>query len=363
MRINKYLATCGFGSRRSCEELVKQGLVLVNGKPVTDLGFRVSEEDKITVSGKTAALATRTRTILLNKPRDVLCTASDPQGRKTVFSIIPAFEERLFTVGRLDRASEGLLLLTNDGELANRITHPRYHIKKVYRVRTHAPLNTNQIEAMRSGIQSDGDLLQVVDIEIEDHAQYKIELAEGKNRHIRRMFEELGYDVTSLRRIELGPLHIRALGRGEWMELEGKNLDRLYQAVKLKAPKATTSSTTTTSSGTQADSKQNAHEASGGKGGSGGSGGSSAQSQERGKPASGRKGAQSRSSSQTRSSSQSRSSSQGRSSESKGSGGYGGGSGGRSGGYGRGGNRKGGPGGFQGGKSNRGRGPGGGRSR
>ena len=234
MRLNKYMAACGFGSRRACDQLIRDGKVRLNGSPVTELGVQVSAQDKVVVNGRPARLEPMIY-LVLNKPRDVICTADDTHDRRTVFDLLPKLPSRVYTVGRLDRHSEGLLLLTNDGELAHRLTHPRHHVEKEYRVRAQRNLTEKDLERLRRGIRSNNEVLQAKSVwwGLKPNELLMV-LGEGKNRHIRRMFEGIQVHVKRLERIRIGPFKIGGLERGAFRELKAREVAQLKHSVGLQ---------------------------------------------------------------------------------------------------------------------------------
>ena len=205
MPLNKFIAHAGIAARREAAELVKRGLVKVNGILVTEPGHKVSSKDDIRVNGKKIFLAKNLVYILLNKPKDYITTTDDPQGRKTVLDIIrKATPERIYPVGRLDRNTSGVLLLTNDGELSQKLTHPSNEVKKVYHVTLNKPLDKKDFDHILKGVTlEDGpasvDLLAYADAK--DKTQIGVEIHSGRNRIVRRIFEALGYDVKNLDRV------------------------------------------------------------------------------------------------------------------------------------------------------------------
>ncbi len=239
VRINKYLARAGVASRRKADGLIEQGLVRVNGQVVTSFGQRVQVQDRVEVNGK---LISRVEKVyfLLNKPRDIITTTDDERGRRTVLDLlsIPDSEkEGLFPVGRLDRNTVGVLLLTNDGDLAHRLMHPRYEIDKLYVVRTKDPLSESQLQQLREGVQlEDGEAKadQVARTNPEDLNEVGIGIHEGRNRQIRRMFEALGHSVSTLERVQYAGLTAKGVRRGKWRRLERHEVQRLRRMVKLK---------------------------------------------------------------------------------------------------------------------------------
>ncbi|MEE9368012.1 MAG: pseudouridine synthase [Pontiella sp.] len=235
IRLQKYLADCGMGSRRFCETLITSGRVSVDGKIVTELGSKLSPSaHKVVCNGKVVAKEASV-TVLLNKPPKVICTSDDPQGRTTVIDLLEDLPERVYTVGRLDFMSEGLIMVTNDGELAHALMHPRYHVKKVYKVWIDKPLGFHQLQNMKRGIPSQGETLRVLDISEGIHTrkgiEYTITLGEGKNRHIRRLMEHFEKKIFRLMRISIGPIQLGDLKFGEWRRAKPAELKFLRQAI------------------------------------------------------------------------------------------------------------------------------------
>lgn len=228
MPLNKFIAHAGVAARRDAAELVKKGLVKVNGVLVTEPGHKVTATDDIRVNGKKIFLAKNLVYILLNKPKDYITTTDDPQGRKTVLDLISrATTERIYPVGRLDRNTSGVLLLTNDGELAQKLTHPSNEIKKVYHVTLNKPLDKKDFDKILSGIVlEDGpasvDVLAYADIK--DKTQLGVEIHSGRNRIVRRIFEALGYDVKNLDRVIFAGLTKKNIERGKWRFLNEKEV-------------------------------------------------------------------------------------------------------------------------------------------
>lgn len=218
MRINKYLASSGYGSRRKCEELVKQGKVCVNGKVVTDLAFVVKENDKVTVNGVACLAATEFEYIMLHKPKGVITSMSDEHGRKTVIDILPERYKKLKPVGRLDYDSEGLLLLTNDGDLAHILTHPSHEITKTYVVRVEGEVKESQLAVIRAGVVIDGVRLSKCKVKflekVNNGTKLQVVISEGKNRQVRKMFDAVGLNVAFLKRTQIGDLRLGGLARG-----------------------------------------------------------------------------------------------------------------------------------------------------
>jgi 23S rRNA pseudouridine2605 synthase len=239
MRLNRYLASCGVGSRRACDRLIADGKVAVDGKPVTSMGVTVFPlKSRVQVDGREVRPES-TRVLMVHKPRNVICTVSDPEDRKTVMELLPDTwrDLRLYPVGRLDRNSEGLILVTNDGELANRLTHPRYHVEKEYLVWVRDEITQEQGEAMLDGVQDDGERLSALAITpIPTQGRYhcySMILGEGRNRHIRRMCEAVEVSVVRIKRIRMAGLDIQELEPGECRELAGRELTQLRRAAGL----------------------------------------------------------------------------------------------------------------------------------
>ena len=217
-RLNKFIAHSGLCSRRQAADLVKSGQVKVNGKVVTQPGVEVSHQDEVEVNGKRISAAITFEYYLLNKPKDVITTMKDDRGRKTVWDIISKkVKTRVYPVGRLDRMSTGLLLLTNDGGLAEKLSHPRFGVKKVYHVRLNKNVTDAELNKIREGIELEDGLAEVDAIShIQGGARNEvgIELHSGKNRVIRRIFEALGHEVEYLDRVYYGGLTKKDLPRG-----------------------------------------------------------------------------------------------------------------------------------------------------
>jgi 23S rRNA pseudouridine2605 synthase len=229
-RLNKYLAHAGLGSRRHCEELILAGRVSVDGRTVRELATRVGDEQAVAVDGA-AVRAERPVYWLVNKPRGYLCTNHDPAGRPLAIDLVPHVHQRVYTVGRLDEDSEGLLLLTNDGELANRLMHPRYGVEKTYLVQVAGEPTHEEIERLLKGIWlSDGHVRarSVRRLKRQGESTWlKIVLSEGKNREIRRMLARLGHKVLRLRRVAIGPVELGRLAPGKSRPVSAMDLRQL----------------------------------------------------------------------------------------------------------------------------------------
>ena len=223
MRLNKYVALCGVSSRRGAAELIKQGVVYINGVVTTEIGYRISPKDVITYKGNVLELVSKKIYILMNKPKDTITTVSDERGRKTVLDIISrTIKERIYPVGRLDRDTTGLLVLTNDGELAQKLSHPSFKVKKLYHAVLNRALTKNDLDKIREGLMLEDGKAEVDAInhlEGEAKDQVMIEIHIGKNRIVRRIFEQLGYQVEKLDRVFYGGLTKKDLPRSGYRSL------------------------------------------------------------------------------------------------------------------------------------------------
>jgi len=234
IRLNKYIANAGICSRREADDLIKSGAIKVNGVVISELGFRISPMDKIQYGGETLSKEIK-RYVLLNKPKDYITTSNDPEGRKTVMELVKnACKERLYPVGRLDRATTGLLLMTNDGELAKKLTHPSHQIKKIYHVSLDKNLKAVDLKKITEGITLEDGLTEVDEIayvgEGTDKTEIGIALHSGKNRIVRRIFEHLGYEVVKLDRTFFAGLTKKDLPRGNYRLLTEKEIINLRMA-------------------------------------------------------------------------------------------------------------------------------------
>ena len=231
IRLQKFLAECAVASRRGAEELIAQGRVKVNGK-VAILGTKVDpKHDKITVSGKRIVNKEQKMYIMLHKPRGFVTTMSDEQERKCVADLVADAGVRLHPVGRLDRNSEGLLFMTNDGEFTNFLTHPSRHVSKVYRVTVREAVKEEQLDKMRTGIMIDGRMTLPCDADViqkeEGRTVLRMVLYEGRNREIRKMCESQGLTVIRLKRTEIAGIKLGMLPQGRWRELTEKEVRKL----------------------------------------------------------------------------------------------------------------------------------------
>ncbi len=228
MPLNKYIAHCGICSRRDAVDLIKSGKVLVNGKPVNEPGYKVQDTDKVTYGTKQMSVQKNLVYLLLNKPKGFITTTEDPQGRKTVMDLVAsATEDRIFPVGRLDRNTSGLLLLTNDGELAQKLAHPSNNIKKVYHVGLDKDLTKVDYEKIMAGLALEDGVANVdalAYLEPGNKRELGIEIHIGRNRIIRRIFESLGYEVEKLDRVLYAGLTKKNIPRGKWRFLNEKEV-------------------------------------------------------------------------------------------------------------------------------------------
>jgi 23S rRNA pseudouridine2605 synthase len=228
MPLNKFIAHCGVCGRREAAELVKKGLVVVNGEKILEPSFRVLGNEDVKVQGKKIFLQHNLTYILLNKPKDYITTSKDPEGRKTVLDLIKgATQERVYPVGRLDRNTTGVLLLTNDGELAQKLTHPSFEIKKIYEVKLDKPVTKKDLEAIAEGVTLEDGFVHadsVAYIDNSDKSLIGIEIHSGRNRIVRRIFEHLGYDVKGLDRVMFANLTKKNVDRGHWRMLNEKEI-------------------------------------------------------------------------------------------------------------------------------------------
>jgi 23S rRNA pseudouridine2605 synthase len=230
-RLQKVMAAAGIGSRRHCEELILAGRVEVDRQVVRKLGTRVDrEQQEIRVDGEPLK-STRLSYYLVNKPVGVVSTNFDPSGRPRVIDLLPPTKERLFTVGRLDLSSEGLMLVTNDGELANRLTHPRYGVEKTYHALVAGRPEPEVFESLRRGVRLAEGVARVVSVkvknEIKQSTLLEIVLAEGRNREIRRILAKVGHKVLRLKRVAVGSLRLKDLAPGEWRPLGRDEVESL----------------------------------------------------------------------------------------------------------------------------------------
>lgn len=234
MRLNKFLASAGIASRRKCDDIILSGVVAVNGKTVNELGMLVNEKkDKVTVEGKVVKLPSSFVYIKLNKPKGYTCTANDEKGRKTIFDLVEC-DERLFSIGRLDYDTEGLIILTNDGDFANKVAHPRYNMEKEYRVTVEGEVKESELAVMRKGVVVEGERMPSAKVEWlsfeNGFTKLSVVINEGQNRQVRRMFEAIGKTIKLLKRVRIGGVRLGGLSRGEYKDLTEDELNLLVRA-------------------------------------------------------------------------------------------------------------------------------------
>jgi 23S rRNA pseudouridine2605 synthase len=234
IRLNKFIAASGVCSRREADEIIQKGYITVNGKQVTDMGIKVTIEDDVRYKSKKLS-AEKKVYILLNKPKDYVTTVEDPHADKTVIDLIgDACSERVYPVGRLDKSTTGVLLLTNDGDLAGKLTHPKYKRRKIYHVFLDKIVSKNDLVKLTEGIELDGETIvadAVSYADLADRSQIGIELHSGQNRVVRRLFEKLGYDVKKLDRVYFAGLTKKNLPRGKWRFLTEKEISMLKRGI------------------------------------------------------------------------------------------------------------------------------------
>jgi len=237
IRLNRYLAQCGLGARRKCDDLIASGLIFINGKKVTELGTKIRPGvDRVEFRGRELKGIQHKTYLVYNKPKGVVVTKLDPEGRETIYDALKkegCEAGRLNYVGRLDLNSEGILLLTDDGSLIHALTHPRYRIKKVYQVKLDRPVADDDVRRLLAGVESKGQLLHagaVRKMMKNEPNWYEIDLYEGKNRQIRRMFETLQYTVRRLKRTQFASIRLGQLMRGKARALTSREVQALKSA-------------------------------------------------------------------------------------------------------------------------------------
>ncbi len=243
IRLQKILSQAGIASRRAAEKLIAEGRVTVNGQTVREMGVKADpSRDDIRVDGRRLRVAERLRYILLNKPAGVVTTRSDPQRRRTVIDLLAGVREYVYPVGRLDYDTEGLLLLTNDGDLAARLTHPRHEVERTYEAQVAGTPDNEAIGKLRRGIPLDGRRTMPADVKLlgarhhERSSVLLMTIREGRNRQVRRMFEAVGHPVQKLKRTRIGPISDRRLRPGEWRDLSAREVSLLKEATAPRPP-------------------------------------------------------------------------------------------------------------------------------
>jgi 23S rRNA pseudouridine2605 synthase len=224
MRLNRFLAAAGFGSRRACEALIREGKISINGHFIRDLATIVKPGDDVRVAGKPPPRPAPPAYILLHKPKGVVCTRSDERRRATIFDLVPAHFGRLFHVGRLDKESEGLILLTNDGALSQRLTHPAHEVEKEYEVLLDRSLDAQKIPKLLRGFVIEGGRAKAERVRIVGPALVNVVLQQGLKRQIRLMFLKVGYEVKRLIRTRIGGLTLGKLEPGQWRVLDKREV-------------------------------------------------------------------------------------------------------------------------------------------
>ena len=229
MRLNKFLEAAGVASRRECDKLIASGHVTVNGNTAS-LGLEVSGEDEVFVNGNRVVIK-KNEYYILNKPKGYICSVSDDKGRKTVMDLMPQNVGRIYPVGRLDYDSEGLLIMTTDGDLAQKLMHPSNEVPKTYLVKIEGTITESDLNPLRSGIEIDGYVTKKSKAHIvetnKEYTKIHITVIEGKNREIRKMFAAIGKEVVLLKRIKIGELSLRGLDRGAYRKLTAREIDYL----------------------------------------------------------------------------------------------------------------------------------------
>ncbi len=235
MRLQKYLAQCGVASRRHAEEMIADGQVTVNGVTITRMGTQVEDGDRVCMNGIPVHPEDKKEYIVYHKPAGEVTTVSDPEGRATVLDRFRDFPVRLFPVGRLDYDSEGLLLLTNDGELADKMMHPSNEVNKAYLALVDGEVSMDEVRHLRSGVELDGRLTSPASVRVMklegSRTHLLVTIHEGRNRQVRRMLDAVGHQVLALRRVQFGPLVLGSMKRGEWRRLTDEEVRALRESV------------------------------------------------------------------------------------------------------------------------------------
>lgn len=243
IRLNKFLAECGIASRRAADEIIGEGEITINGKRVFELGIKINpKEDRVLYKGKPLTQQTQFVYYAFNKPKSVVTSTVDPQGRRTVLDYFPKSKFRLFPVGRLDWDSEGLLLITNDGEFANRVIHPDAHVPKTYHVKLNGIPNDMLLDRLKKGVPTIGGKVAALHVRrlpksTDKKGWIEISIGEGKNHQIKNMFAKIGFDVIKLRRVAIGEFRLGNLQPGEHRELKFEDLDKIFEKRKTKETK------------------------------------------------------------------------------------------------------------------------------
>ena len=233
MRLSKFLANSGVASRRKAEELIEAGRVAVNGKVVTEQGTKVDPATDVVTVDRKRIESTEKMWIALHKPRSYMCTRADPQGRKTIYDLLPKELQSLFYVGRLEYDSEGLLLLTNDGDAAHRLLHPSFEVARVYDAIVDGAVTSEVVKKLSSGVELADGIARAESVSVqpgrnEKESRVRLALREGRKREVRRMMSAVGHEVRRLRRVSYGPIKLGRLAAGEWRELTEAELKSLH---------------------------------------------------------------------------------------------------------------------------------------
>lgn len=239
LRLNRFLADCGLGSRRKTEELILSGKVMVNGQICTELSKTIDvEKDEVSYEGKVIKPSEEKLYLILNKPAGYVVSQKDEYDRKTVYELLPDEYRNLPYAGRLDKNSEGLLLFSNDGDMINKLTHPKNMVEKVYRVSIEPPLKRKEIQALRDGVMIEGGITQRAKVYVKSQTDegmtLRIIIYEGRKRQIRQMIEAVGAKVISLRRVQFGPLILKDLPKGRWRPLLPAEIHFLRKVINQK---------------------------------------------------------------------------------------------------------------------------------
>ena len=240
-RLQKIIARAGIASRRAAEEMILNGRVTVDGQTITELGGKYdSSRQKICVDGKPLTLAEKKVYYLLNKPKGYLSTAKDERGRRTVLDLLPEVSERVYPLGRLDNNTEGLLLISNDGDLMNGLLHPRYKVNKTYVARLAGVPSEKLLDKLRQGIKLEDGMTAPAEVKMletsDSEAKVEITIHEGRNRQVRRMFAAIGCDVRALKRVKFAGLTLKGVKRGHYRPLTDEEITELYKIAGIKQP-------------------------------------------------------------------------------------------------------------------------------
>lgn len=231
MRLQKYLAMCSVASRRGAEEMIAEGRVSVNGTVVTEMGIKVTDKDTVAVDGKTISLAKKKIYIMLNKPTGCVTTVTDDRGRQTVMDYVSDIPDRIYPVGRLDYNTEGLLILSNDGDFTYGLTHPKHEKEKVYEALVKGIMLHNAADKLKRGVYIDGRKTAPAEVEVKEHRRnsslVEITIHEGRNRQVRKMCEAVGHEVLALKRVSVGGVELGKLAPGKWRHLTEVEINKL----------------------------------------------------------------------------------------------------------------------------------------